>query len=134
MTEIGPFPASAWTEQQRAQYLAAGQAMRGAAAQTVGLVKLTPHRVMRELYEQFIAYARAYAQRIPNYIPADNNLVGTATSASCGSRRNLRRHCRWFGRGARSAGAATSRTSTHLTSRQPREPAALSHQSQSCLR
>jgi ABC-2 type transport system ATP-binding protein len=75
-------PASAWTEQQRAQYLAAGQAMRGAAAQTVGLVKLTPHRVMRELYEQFIAYARAYAQRIPNYIPADNNLVGTATSAS----------------------------------------------------
>jgi ABC-2 type transport system ATP-binding protein len=75
-------PASAWTEQQRAQYLAAGQAMRGAAAQTVGLVKLTPHRVMRELYEQFIAYARAYAQRIPNYIPADNNLAGTASSAS----------------------------------------------------
>ena len=58
--------------QARAQYIAAGQSMRGAAAQTVGLVKLTPHRVMRELYQQFIAYARAYAERMPKYTPADN--------------------------------------------------------------
>ena len=48
-------PASAWTPKLRAQFIAAGQSMRGAAAQTVGLVKLTPHRVMRELYQQFIA-------------------------------------------------------------------------------
>jgi hypothetical protein len=75
-------PASAWTETQRAQFMAAAQSMRSAAAQTVGLVKLTPHRVMRELYEQFIAYARAYAQRIPRYTPADNNLAGAANSAS----------------------------------------------------
>jgi len=75
-------PASAWTQKQRAQFLAAGQAMRNAAAQTAGLVRLTPHRVMRELYEQFIAYARDYAERIPKYTPADNNLAGTANSAS----------------------------------------------------
>jgi hypothetical protein len=75
-------PASQWTQKQRAQFAAAGQSMRAAAAQTVGLVKLTPHRVMRELYEQFIAYARAYAERIPKYTPADNNLAGTANSAS----------------------------------------------------
>lgn len=75
-------PASAWTEKQRAQFIAAAQSMRGAAAQTVGLVKLTPHRVMRELYQQFIAYARAYAERIPKYTPADNNLAGAANSAS----------------------------------------------------
>jgi hypothetical protein len=75
-------PASAWTEKQRAQFMAAGQSMRSAAAQTVGLVKLTPHRVMRELYEQFIAYARAYAAHIPKYTPADNNLAGAANSAS----------------------------------------------------
>src|ERR1700730_3351590 len=75
-------PASAWTPKQRAQYIAAAQSMRGAAAQTVGLVKLTPHRVMRELYQQFIAYARAYAERVPKYTPADNNLAGTANSAS----------------------------------------------------
>ncbi|MGH3971229.1 MAG: hypothetical protein ACRDTV_24790, partial [Mycobacterium sp.] len=75
-------PASEWTEKQRAQFMAAGQSMRSAAAQTVGLVKLTPHRVMRELYEQFIVYARAYAERIPKYVPADNNLAGTANSAA----------------------------------------------------
>jgi hypothetical protein len=75
-------PASAWTPKQRAQYLAAAQSMRGAAAQAVGLVKLTPHRVMRELYEQFIAYARAYAARVPKYTPPDNTLAGTANSAS----------------------------------------------------
>jgi hypothetical protein len=75
-------PASAWTPKQRAQFLAAGQSIRGAAAQTIGLVKLTPHRVMRELYQQFIAYARAYSERIPKYTPADNNLAGAANSAS----------------------------------------------------
>src|ERR1700722_2903008 len=75
-------PASAWTPKLRAQFIAAGQSMRGAAAQTVGLVKLTPHRVMRELYQQFIAYARAYAERIPKYTPADDNLAGAANSAS----------------------------------------------------
>jgi hypothetical protein len=75
-------PASAWTQKQRAQFNAAGQSMRSAAAQAVGLVKLTPHRVMRELYQQFIAYARAYSERIPKYTPADNNLAGAANSAS----------------------------------------------------
>jgi hypothetical protein len=75
-------PASAWTEKQRAQFIAAAQSMRGAAAQAVGLIKLTPHRVMRELYQQFIAYARAYVERVPKYTPADNNLAGAANSAS----------------------------------------------------
>lgn len=75
-------PASEWNDKQRVQFLAAGQSMRTAAAQTVGLVKLTPHRVMRELYEQFIVYARAYAERIPKYVPSDNNLAGAANSVS----------------------------------------------------
>jgi hypothetical protein len=75
-------PASAWTPKLRAQFVAAAQSMRGAAAQAVGLVKLTPHRVMRELYQQFIAYARAYAERVPRYTPADNTLAGAANSAS----------------------------------------------------
>src|SRR5699024_6260251 len=60
-------PASSWNDDQRKQYLAAGQVIRSAAAQSVGLVKLTPHRVMRELYEQFIAYSRAFVERIPKY-------------------------------------------------------------------
>lgn len=75
-------PASQWNPKQRAQFMAAAQSMRSAAAQAVGLAKLTPHRVMRELYEQFIAYARAYAERVPNYTPPDDTLAGTANSAS----------------------------------------------------
>ena len=66
-------PASAWTPTMRAQYEASGKAMRSAADQMVPLAKLTPHRVMRELYEQFIAYSRAYADRIPTYTPPDDN-------------------------------------------------------------
>lgn len=75
-------PATAWTPEQRGQYDAAGQAMRSAADQSVALAKLTPHRVMRELYEQFIAYARAYADRIPGYTPPDDYLARAANSAS----------------------------------------------------
>jgi hypothetical protein len=75
-------PASAWDDKQRVQFMAAAQSMRNAAAQTLGLVKLTPHRIMRELYQQFIAYAFAYVSRVPKYAPADDNLAGTANSAA----------------------------------------------------
>jgi hypothetical protein len=75
-------PASAWTPAVRAQYEAVGQSMRSSADQMVPLVKLTPHRVMRELYEQFIAYSRAYADRIPTYTAADDNLALVANTAN----------------------------------------------------
>ncbi len=71
-------PAANWTPELRAQYEEVGRAMRNAADQTVPLVKLTPHRVVRELYEQFIAYARAYSDAIPTYTPVDQHLVGVA--------------------------------------------------------
>lgn len=75
-------PASVWNDEQKKEYLAAGQVVRNAAAQTVGLVKLTPHRVMRELYEQFIAYARTFVEHIPTYTERDAALAGTAHSAA----------------------------------------------------
>jgi hypothetical protein len=75
-------PASAWTPEERALYESAADAMRSAADQTVELAKLTPHRVMRELYEQSIAYWRAYADSIPTYTEADNSLIGVASDAS----------------------------------------------------
>ncbi|HJT90944.1 MAG TPA: hypothetical protein VJ777_03245 [Mycobacterium sp.] len=75
-------PASAWTPAQRAQYEAVGQSMRSSADQVVALVKLTPHRVMRELYEQLIAYSRAYADRIPTYKPPDDNLALVSIAAA----------------------------------------------------
>lgn len=77
-------PASAWTPDQRAMYDSAGTAMTRAANQAEGLVTKTPHRVMRELYEQFIAYTHAFVQSIPSYVPADNNLTVAASGAGNG--------------------------------------------------
>ncbi|CDO06640.1 Vmc-like lipoprotein signal peptide domain-containing protein [Mycolicibacterium cosmeticum] len=75
-------PADLWSTELRSQYQSAAQAMRTAADQTVPLTKLTNHRVMRELYEQFIAYARAYADRIRGYTPQDDRLAVTAVTTT----------------------------------------------------
>ncbi|WKG02941.1 hypothetical protein [Mycolicibacterium sp. HK-90] len=74
--------ATEWTPDVRAQHEAAGQAFRDAADQLIVSAKLTPHRVMRELYEQFIAYGRAYADSVPTYTPVDNNLAVAAIHAA----------------------------------------------------
>ena len=66
-----------------------GNAMRATADQAVDLAKQTPHRVMRELYEQFIAYGRAYADSLASYVPDDDFLsranvsLSSAISAIC---------------------------------------------------
>lgn len=75
-------PATGWTPEVRGQYEAAGQAFRDAADQLIPSTKLTPHRVMRELYEQFIAYGRAYADSIASYTPIDNQLALATISAT----------------------------------------------------
>lgn len=71
-------PASEWTPEQRATYETIGKALSGAANDTVNLIGVTPHRVMRELYEQFVAYAREYATSVPSYTPEDNTITETA--------------------------------------------------------
>jgi hypothetical protein len=68
---------SDWTPDQRSQVQAVAAAIRKAADQMVNLAKRTPHRVVRELYEQYIAYGRAYADRVPTYTPADDALAST---------------------------------------------------------
>jgi hypothetical protein len=80
-TRDGTVPESAWTPEQRTMYSTVGDAMTRAADQTENLLKLTPHRVMREIYEQFIAYARTFVERIPSYVAADDNLAVTADAA-----------------------------------------------------
>ena len=75
-------PSSAWTADLRSQYENAATAMRAAAEQTVPLVSKTPHRVMRELYEQAIAFWRDYADATSKYSPADNYLANASTAAS----------------------------------------------------
>jgi hypothetical protein len=74
-------PASSWTPEVQSQYEAVGKAMRNAADQAVRLAKLTTHRVMRELYGQFIAYSRAYADSIPRYVPLDDSLARAGSTA-----------------------------------------------------
>ena len=69
-------PASAWTPDQRTMYETVGKAMNNAADQAESLVKVTPHRVVSELYEQFIAYARAFNSSVPEYKPEANYVAG----------------------------------------------------------
>lgn len=75
-------PATAWTDEQRTQYHAVAQALRTATDQALPLVKQTPHRVVRELYEAFIAYGRAYAAKVPNYMAADDHVIRVAGDSS----------------------------------------------------
>lgn len=75
-------PATAWSPETRAQYQDVAQSMRLSADQLVPVAKLTPHRAMRELYEQIIAYSRAYADSIPIYVPKDDNAALVSTNAS----------------------------------------------------
>jgi hypothetical protein len=74
-------PVASWTPEVRAQYESVGKAWRKAADQMVPLAKMTPHRVMRELYAQSIAYMRAYADSIPSYMPIDDNLARAGATA-----------------------------------------------------
>ncbi|WP_233213740.1 hypothetical protein [Mycobacterium hubeiense] len=71
-------PATAWTAEQRTMYETAGKAMTKAADQTQNLVTQTPKRVIRELYQQYIAYTRAFVDAIPSYVSEDDNLVITS--------------------------------------------------------
>lgn len=75
-------PASQWTPEQRTHIELASDAMRRAADQLVPLAKQTPHRVVRELYEQLIAYWRAYVAAVPTYTPNDNYLADATVNAS----------------------------------------------------
>jgi serine/threonine protein kinase len=72
---------NAWTPDQRSVMQATGNATRLAATKTVPLARMTPHRVVRELYEQFVIYGRAFADSIANnYQPMQNALGATTES------------------------------------------------------
>jgi hypothetical protein len=71
-----------WSPEQRVQVQAVADAMRNAADQVVALAEETPHRVVRELYEQFMAYGRAYERSLADYKPADNGLASANVNAS----------------------------------------------------
>lgn len=74
-------PAAAWTPEQRAQYEQVGTAMKNTADKAVGLARQTPSRVMRELYETYIAYGRGYAASLADYQPVSDFLALTNIAA-----------------------------------------------------
>lgn len=82
----GSVPASAWTPAQHAMYQKISKALNTAADLTSGLMKQTPHRVMRELYGQFIAYSKGFVETIPTYNGSFNGMTavisGLVSSAS----------------------------------------------------
>ncbi len=68
-------PASDWPPALRSQYEAVATVLNESADRSSELARKTPHRVMRELYEQFIAYSREYAKRIRSYTPEANGFA-----------------------------------------------------------
>lgn len=74
-------PGAAWTPDQRTQYEQVGAAMRSTADQAVGLARKTPYRVMRELYETYAAYGRAYAASLADYQPVQDAYARTTIAA-----------------------------------------------------
>lgn len=74
-------PAAQWTPEQRTQAQSVATAMRNAADQAVALAKQTPHRLVRELYEQFIGYGQAYADSVQSYSPPDDGFASANISA-----------------------------------------------------
>jgi hypothetical protein len=75
-------PGSAWSDDQRRQFQAVGNALKIAADQVIPLAASTPHRVIRELYSQFVAYSRSYNDAIAHYQPADEALSRVWVNAS----------------------------------------------------
>lgn len=75
-------PATAWTPEQQAQYQAVEVALKDGADRTVELARETPHRVMRQLYEQFIAYSREYVSRIDAYTEKADLFARVTVSAA----------------------------------------------------
>lgn len=64
-------PATSWTPEQRAAFDKKSAALTTAIEKVTALAKQTPHRLMRELYNQYIAYSQALIDSIPTYTAAD---------------------------------------------------------------
>jgi serine/threonine protein kinase len=76
-------PGSAWNDDERAVMQATAKAARVAAGKTTPLIADTPHRVMRELYEQFFVYGDAFANAIGDkYLPRDAGPGATQESVA----------------------------------------------------
>ncbi|MCV6998823.1 hypothetical protein [Mycolicibacterium alvei] len=65
-------PAAEWSTEQRAAFEKESAALSDAIPNVSSIAKQTPHRVVRELYGQFNAYAQALVDAVPSYSSADH--------------------------------------------------------------
>ncbi|WP_226864420.1 hypothetical protein [Mycolicibacterium baixiangningiae] len=77
-------PRAAWGPEQRQQYESVAEAITLAAGKAANLMRSTPNRVMREMYEQFIAYSRSFTGSLQNYEPKHNRLAVVLENLSSG--------------------------------------------------
>lgn len=71
-------PATEWTPEQRTAFEKKSAALASAIPNVNNIAKQTPHRVMRELYGQYIAYSQAVIDAIPTYSSTDKNVVAAS--------------------------------------------------------
>lgn len=74
--------AADWTPEQRAVFERESATLSDVIPSVANLAKQTPHRVMRELYGQFNAYAQAVIDSIPSYSAGDNQIVAASNQFS----------------------------------------------------
>ncbi|AWT57404.1 hypothetical protein [Mycolicibacterium smegmatis] len=75
-------PATSWSSSQRAMYETVAKAMTAAAEKTRNLETRTPHRVLREVYGQFVAYTVRFVDRLPSYVENDDDLAAVVDGLS----------------------------------------------------
>lgn len=75
-------PRDSWTSDEASKVEQVTRAMTNASDRLTPLAAQTPHRVVRELYESYMAYGRAYAESINEYQPADNYLASVNVNAA----------------------------------------------------
>jgi hypothetical protein len=75
-------PRDSWTSDEASKVEQVTRAMTNASDRLTPLAAQTPHRVVRELYESYMAYGRAYADSVNDYQPVDNYLASVNINAA----------------------------------------------------
>lgn len=73
------YGANDWSAEQRDIMNKAASATRAAADRLIPAISQTPNRFVRQLYEQYVAASRAFADSVPNYTPSQGGYFYVAS-------------------------------------------------------
>lgn len=107
-----------WTSEQRTVFENKSAALAIAIDKVTNLAKQTPHRIMRELYDQYHAYSQAVIDAIPTYAAVDNLIVAASNRFSA----TLSRVCDAINFHVAGEGAPLVETPSHPSSAATLEP------------